>query len=166
MASMPDMSDMPTNRLQLKGQFGAKAERREMTMVSILSGKGGVGKSVIAFNLAERLAAKGHRTLLVDADVTSGNLHLLANVDGGDNVRRLTAGEPLRVLTTEVKIASHTSLDPALFECRHSAGGVRGCSRRRRSRKTIAHRGGPLRIRDCRPCVGGEQSRHDPGQCQ
>jgi len=48
-------------------------------LVSILSGKGGVGKSVIAFNLAERIASFGQRVLLVDTDFTGGNLHILAN---------------------------------------------------------------------------------------
>ncbi len=50
-------------------------------LVSILSGKGGVGKSVIAFNLAERLAHAGHETLVVDADTACGNLHILGNVN-------------------------------------------------------------------------------------
>lgn len=50
----------------------------DLQIVSILSGKGGVGKSVIAFNLAERLSAKGS-VLLVDADVYTGNAHILAN---------------------------------------------------------------------------------------
>jgi flagellar biosynthesis protein FlhG len=49
------------------------------TMVSVLSGKGGVGKSIIAFNLAERLAATGQRTLLVDTDIACGSIHILAN---------------------------------------------------------------------------------------
>jgi len=52
----------------------------EVRVVSILSGKGGVGKSVVAFNLAERAAAAGLRTLLVDADICCGNLHILANI--------------------------------------------------------------------------------------
>jgi flagellar biosynthesis protein FlhG len=34
---------------------------------------------IIAFNLAERLAAAGQRTLLVDADMACGNIHILAN---------------------------------------------------------------------------------------
>lgn len=49
-------------------------------MISVLSGKGGVGKSVIAFNLAVALAAQRARVLLVDADFGCGDLHLLANV--------------------------------------------------------------------------------------
>ena len=49
-------------------------------MISILSGKGGVGKTVIAFNLAERLSTAGLRVLLVDCDFACGNSHILANV--------------------------------------------------------------------------------------
>jgi len=50
-------------------------------LVSVLSGKGGVGKSVVAFNLAEALASDGARVLLVDADFGTGNIHILANLD-------------------------------------------------------------------------------------
>ncbi len=57
------------------------SDGRRPSLVSILSGKGGVGKSVIAFNLAERLATHGGRVLLVDADFGGGNQHVLANVD-------------------------------------------------------------------------------------
>ncbi|RKX25690.1 MAG: hypothetical protein DRP45_05315 [Candidatus Zixiibacteriota bacterium] len=49
-------------------------------VISVLSGKGGVGKSVIAYNLAERAKDYGLRTLLVDADLSSGNIHVLANL--------------------------------------------------------------------------------------
>jgi flagellar biosynthesis protein FlhG len=50
-------------------------------IVSILSGRGAVGKSIIALNLADRLANGGKRVLLVDADLQSGNQHVLANAD-------------------------------------------------------------------------------------
>ena len=48
-------------------------------VVSVISGKGGVGKSVLAYNLAERMVASGIWVLLVDADFCCGNLHILAN---------------------------------------------------------------------------------------
>ena len=48
-------------------------------IVSIHSGKGGVGKTVIACNLAERLASRGYRLLLVDADFNFGNVHIMTN---------------------------------------------------------------------------------------
>ncbi|MBD3401820.1 AAA family ATPase [candidate division GN15 bacterium] len=65
----------------------------ETSVVSVLSGKGGVGKSLIAFNLAERLAVHGNRVLLIDADFSSGNQHILANVRCEVGVRQFAAGE-------------------------------------------------------------------------
>ena len=61
-------------------------------LVSVVSGKGGVGKSVVAFNLAERLAALGTRVLVVDADRHCGNIHILANAYPKAGLQHLTAG--------------------------------------------------------------------------
>jgi len=47
--------------------------------VTVTSGKGGVGKSIIALSLAAEHASNGIRTLLVDADLGLGNQHLLLN---------------------------------------------------------------------------------------
>ncbi len=44
---------------------------------AIASGKGGVGKSVIATNLAISLAKEGRRCTLIDADLGGANLHTL-----------------------------------------------------------------------------------------
>ncbi|MCH9030726.1 MAG: AAA family ATPase [candidate division Zixibacteria bacterium] len=49
-------------------------------IVSILSGKGGVGKSTVALNLACALGHSELRTLLIDLDWSLGSLHILANV--------------------------------------------------------------------------------------
>jgi flagellar biosynthesis protein FlhG len=49
-------------------------------LVAIASGKGGVGKSNIAANLAIGLARTGHRVRLVDADLSLGNLDILMNI--------------------------------------------------------------------------------------
>jgi len=46
-------------------------------VVAVTSGKGGVGKSCIALNLAIALARQGRRTLLVDADFGLGSSALL-----------------------------------------------------------------------------------------
>jgi flagellar biosynthesis protein FlhG len=53
--------------------------RRASTTIAIASGKGGVGKSVIAVNLAETLASLGHQTALLDADGGQGACHILLN---------------------------------------------------------------------------------------
>ncbi|MBU8934926.1 MAG: P-loop NTPase [candidate division Zixibacteria bacterium] len=67
------------NRLKFDRQ-GENPERwLGARVVSIISGKGGVGKSVLAYNLAERMVASGILVLLVDADFCCGNLHILAN---------------------------------------------------------------------------------------
>ncbi|MCX6827282.1 MAG: AAA family ATPase, partial [candidate division Zixibacteria bacterium] len=57
-----------------------KVKENQPWMVSLISGKGGVGKSVIAFNLAMVAANAGQRCLLLDADWYFGNQHILANV--------------------------------------------------------------------------------------
>lgn len=44
-------------------------------LISIASGKGGVGKSFCSSSLSLSLNAAGHRTLLVDADLGGANLH-------------------------------------------------------------------------------------------
>lgn len=52
---------------------------KQPNMVSFLSGKGGVGKSVICYNLGVVLSLQKQKTLIVDVDPNFGNQHLLAN---------------------------------------------------------------------------------------
>lgn len=47
------------------------------TIVSVASGKGGVGKSMVASNLGLLLARHGKRVVLVDLDIGGANLHIL-----------------------------------------------------------------------------------------
>ena len=47
------------------------------TIISVASGKGGVGKSMVVSNLGLLLARKGLRVILVDMDIGGANLHIL-----------------------------------------------------------------------------------------
>ena len=69
---------------------GARAK-----VLGIVSGKGGVGKSALAVNLATAAAAGGARTLLIDGDLGLANADLLMGLvphhDLGDCVERGTS---------------------------------------------------------------------------
>ncbi|MDH5640160.1 MAG: P-loop NTPase [Nitrospira sp.] len=47
------------------------------TLISVASGKGGVGKSVVSTNLALALAKAGRRTILADLDVGGADAHIM-----------------------------------------------------------------------------------------
>ena len=50
-------------------------------MIAVTSGKGGVGKTNLAVNLAARFAAGGKRTVLLDADMGLANADVLCGLD-------------------------------------------------------------------------------------
>jgi flagellar biosynthesis protein FlhG len=50
------------------------------TITAITSGKGGVGKTFVAANLAAALAASGQRVLVLDADLGLANLDVVLNL--------------------------------------------------------------------------------------
>lgn len=53
-----------------------------MQILPVASGKGGVGKSLLAANLAIVLAQSGRRVVLADADLGGSNLHLILGQTG------------------------------------------------------------------------------------
>ena len=60
--------------------------------IAVASGKGGVGKSNIALNLAILLSAAGNRVALVDADMGLANLDILLDVNARANLSHVIAG--------------------------------------------------------------------------
>lgn len=79
-------------------------------IIAVGSGKGGVGKTTIAVNLAVALAKLGYRTGLLDADVYGPNVPLMTNVNQQPRVLGENHIEPL--MNFGVKIISVGFLNP------------------------------------------------------
>ncbi len=79
--------------------------------ISVTGGKGGVGKSTLALNLALAYVAEGARTLVVDTDLGMADLNLLLGVAPEKTILDALAGTPIE----DILIAAHgVSLLPAL----------------------------------------------------
>lgn len=61
--------------------------------LSVVSGKGGVGKTNIALNLGFALNELGHSLILLDADLGLANLDVLLGLSPEKNIQDLMAGE-------------------------------------------------------------------------
>lgn len=60
--------------------------------IAVCSGKGGVGKSNVALNLAIRLSMAGNRVALIDADMGLANLDVLVDADVRGNLSHVVNG--------------------------------------------------------------------------
>lgn len=67
-------------------------------VVAVGAGKGGVGKSTVAVNLALALAREGLRTGLLDADIHGPSVPILLGIEDGADRVRLTPEKAIRPL--------------------------------------------------------------------
>ena len=67
--------------------------KQELRVVSIASGKGGVGKSCISVNLAVALRRLGVRVLVMDADFGLANVDVMLGATSKYNVSHVLRGE-------------------------------------------------------------------------
>lgn len=68
-------------------------EMRKTRVLVITSGKGGVGKSTLALNLALNLCARGKRVVLMDADLGLANLDIMLGLVPQYNLHHLILGK-------------------------------------------------------------------------
>jgi flagellar biosynthesis protein FlhG len=68
------------SRLRQAGDLARPPAKKLARVLSIASGKGGTGKSVVATNLAVLRAQRGERVCLIDFDAGMANAHLLLGV--------------------------------------------------------------------------------------
>ncbi|NQU75624.1 MAG: MinD/ParA family protein [Planctomycetes bacterium] len=66
---------------------------RQTHTIAVASGKGGVGKSNVALNLAVLLSAAGNKVALLDADLGLANLDVLIDVQVRANLAHVVAGQ-------------------------------------------------------------------------
>lgn len=68
-------------------------QRKPVKVVSVCSGKGGVGKTNIAANIAVALGRRGRNTYLLDADLSLANVDVLLGLQPRFNLSHVVAGE-------------------------------------------------------------------------
>jgi len=87
------------DRIFLRGELPAdvrrelRNRRKGCKTIAVTSGKGGVGKTTVSINLAIAMAHRGLRTLLLDADMGLGNVHVFAGIAPRGTVMDLVDGK-------------------------------------------------------------------------
>lgn len=62
-------------------------------VIAVTSGKGGVGKTNLVGNMAVALRKKGHRVVIIDADVGLANIDIIFNLRPEFNIRHVISSE-------------------------------------------------------------------------
>lgn len=70
-----------------------KDVKKGIRVLSVTSGKGGVGKSNVVANLAMAMARLGSKVLIIDADLGLGNINVLLGLKPAYNINDVLSGE-------------------------------------------------------------------------
>jgi flagellar biosynthesis protein FlhG len=88
-----DLRSRVANPSQKKDCQGSDTGRTQTRIITISSGKGGVGKTNIVANLGFALCRFGKRVLILDADLGLGNLDVLLGLTPEYNLSHVIKGE-------------------------------------------------------------------------
>lgn len=86
---MKDQAEGLRNLVQIQNDKGTKATR----IITVTSGKGGVGKSNFTLNFALTLQSKGYKVLVFDADIGLANIDVLMGISSKYNLYHLLKKE-------------------------------------------------------------------------
>ena len=78
---------------QWQETVSGKEKMRKIRVISVTSGKGGVGKSNVVANLALAMTRLGSKVLIIDADLGLGNINVLLGLKPAYTLNDLFSGE-------------------------------------------------------------------------
>lgn len=84
------LKEMISRRVKYKYTRGC---REGVKVISVTSGKGGVGKTNVVANLAFALTQIGKKVLVLDADMGLGNLDVMLGLSPSHNLQHVIAGD-------------------------------------------------------------------------
>lgn len=104
--------DRKAQELEQQGRLKRNLAKIKHKLI-VISGKGGVGKTTVAVNLAYELALKGNKTGILDVDIHGPNIAKMLGIEG----RKLTGSEwgiePIEVLSGLKAVSLALLLDNA-----------------------------------------------------
>ncbi|MEG1633490.1 MAG: Mrp/NBP35 family ATP-binding protein [Oscillospiraceae bacterium] len=96
-------------------------------VIAVVSGKGGVGKSLVTGLLAAEMQRRGHRAAVLDADVTGPSIPRMFGVNvramgGDDYILPVASGSGIQLISMNVLLENET--DPVVWRGPVIAGAV------------------------------------------
>lgn len=73
--------------------INAEGKERKTGYISIASGKGGVGKTLITVNAGKIISRQGKKVLIVDGDLGLSNVHIMLGITPAKNLYHFFMGE-------------------------------------------------------------------------
>ncbi len=101
-------------------------------VIGVVSGKGGVGKSLVTSLLAVKMNAKGFRTAILDADITGPSIPKAFGIDGGVGMAEIgganlmipaTTSTGIQIMSANLLLENDT--DPVIWRGPVIAGAVK-----------------------------------------